>query len=169
MPLELNLGNLQYKNENGEWIGIPAFSGGSGGGTGGGGGSHYEEHTLTEDVEVYTIPIDTEKYHRYTITVYQPSAQVSPGVSFVRNRKSSAYMMDTGNAPDTFFFFEIVRFGNSTSGEYGVLGNVKRGNNIGINTNLASWIYYLGAGENAILVKGTTFAAGTKIFVRCWE
>lgn len=134
-------------------------------------GSYFAEFTMEEAVEEYVIPFETNKYNRYTITVYQPSEnRASPSVTIDRDGYSANYLNDTGTSQETYFFIEMVESGNQpNNGTKTMVANVRRSNNIASNTLVMNGLGYLNGKSNGIRVKGTTFAAGTKIFVRCWE
>lgn len=148
---------------------------GTGGGTGGGGGSagggcYYTEHTLSEAVEVCHIPLETTKYNRYTITVSQPNDAVSPSVSIVHNGMDGNYLKDAGTSGETYFFVELVESRwQSNGGTKMMIANSRRSNNGAANTFISHGLSYKSTYQDGVLVKGTTFAAGTKIMVRCWE
>ena len=136
----------------------------------GGGESYYVEYTLTEAVTSYSIPIDTEKYNRYIITIFQPNTPVSPSVSFVRAKLTCSAIKDAGTSPETYFFVDLVECKyTSNEGTKMVMANSRRSNNFTANTLHGNAIYYLTNDENCIKVYGETLGAGTVICVRCWQ
>ena len=129
------------------------------------GGSVQHEYIVNEPVIQYDIPFEIEKYHKYDITIVQPSPVTKTKVRIVKNGHAGAV---TGAAYGIYhYILTIVPRGEDRT--FDISGYGHGSGNSSLVAMYGTGVYSDTSNSGFNIIGETELAKGTKILVRCWK